>query len=268
MHLPSRFLFDDYEKKGYNYRKYPGGFLMKNYTKILGYIALTAIIAFSTAACGGDDDGGGEGSTSLAGDWYSSRWKETFTFDLNDDGKTGDFEKMADGGWGERGTFSYTKGTFTTIITHVKDDKTKWEWGAPDKENLEESRKYVISGNTLVLNGEHQYVFLPPPDGAEFEGSWYSSEWKETFTFHVAAGTFEKMHDDGYGEKGPFTFTAKQFTTTITHILDEKTDWEWFTFQEWEAAGGVRTEPLTETRGFAITGDKLILNGEHEYTKR
>ena len=37
---------------------------MKNTIKILGIIALVAVIGFSMAACGGDDDGGGSGDSS------------------------------------------------------------------------------------------------------------------------------------------------------------------------------------------------------------
>lgn len=39
---------------------------MKNFSKVLGFIALVAIIGFSMAACGGDDSGG---STSVEGTW-------------------------------------------------------------------------------------------------------------------------------------------------------------------------------------------------------
>jgi hypothetical protein len=45
---------------------------MKNVFKVLGIIALVAVIGFSMAACGGDDDGGGGGGdkkADLVGIW-------------------------------------------------------------------------------------------------------------------------------------------------------------------------------------------------------
>jgi len=48
---------------------------MKNKLKVLGIIALIAVIEFSFIACGGDDDGGGGGvsvPSQLVGEWNSS----------------------------------------------------------------------------------------------------------------------------------------------------------------------------------------------------
>ena len=43
---------------------------MKNFFKLLGIIALVAVIGFSMAACGGDDDSGGSsGTPSFDGIW-------------------------------------------------------------------------------------------------------------------------------------------------------------------------------------------------------
>jgi len=42
---------------------------MKNLFKLLGPIALVAVIGFSFAACKNDDDGGGGASSTLNGTW-------------------------------------------------------------------------------------------------------------------------------------------------------------------------------------------------------
>ncbi|WP_461247712.1 hypothetical protein, partial [Treponema sp. R6D11] len=57
---------------------------MKNFFKVLGVIALVAVIGFSMAACGSyDDDSGGGGSLEgggLSGTWVSDWNGNTITF--------------------------------------------------------------------------------------------------------------------------------------------------------------------------------------------
>jgi len=234
---------------------------MKKCFKVFGIIALTALIGFSLAACDGDNDGGAP--SSLDGSWYSSKWKETFTFDV--DALT--FTKMNDQGWGERGTFTFTAAAFTTTITDITDDGSTWTPWAPPTNDLDKSpvevREYVFSGNNLVLNGEHVYVkVVPKPVLPELNGSWYSSQWEETFTFDVAEGTFTKMKDDGSGEGGTFTGTATAITTIITEVTDDGTTWT-----PWVPPANEPNKSPIETRAYSISGDVLTLNGEHEYVK-
>jgi hypothetical protein len=59
---------------------------MKNFIKLMGVIAVVAVIGFSMAACGGDDDdggggGGGGGGGSISGVWGDgSSHEQTITF--------------------------------------------------------------------------------------------------------------------------------------------------------------------------------------------
>ena len=86
------------------------------------------------------------------------------------------------------------------------------------------------------------------------EGSWHSSVYSETFTFNVAAGTFTKMSDQGWGEGGTFTYTATHFTTTVTQVFDGGS---------WSALA-----PKVETRPYVITNGVLILWGQNVYEKK
>jgi hypothetical protein len=85
---------------------------MKNTFKLLGIIALLAVIGFSMAACGGDD-----GGPSFDGTWvmqsnnnlgYTFKGK-TFTQFDNDDG------------WSYSGTFTYTDTTITFLFPTLDD---------------------------------------------------------------------------------------------------------------------------------------------------
>ena len=95
------------------------------------------------------------------------------------------------------------------------------------------------------------------------EGSWYNAHWTETFTFDVAAGTFTKMSDQSWGERGTFTYTATSFTTTITDITDDGSNWT-----PWTPPAEDPNRSPVEARDYILSGGNLILNGEWVYVKK
>jgi hypothetical protein len=115
----------------------------------------------------------------------------------------------------------------------------------------------VTGGNNITRS--FTVIYIPtviPGDPTAFEGSWYSSRWTETFTFHIAdgVGTFTKMNDEGWGERGTFTCTETTFTCVITEIYD----------------GGSWGEPkpnatLIWPRTYKFEGGSLLINDEHVY---
>jgi hypothetical protein len=125
---------------------------MKSYCKIFGIIALAVIIGFSMTACADD---GGDDLPSLDGSWHiAGEYNETFTFDT----AAGTFTKMDDEGWGERGTFTFTAADFTTIKIEETKDGTTWTDIELSLDDRTETREYVLSGDTLLLNGKHEYT--------------------------------------------------------------------------------------------------------------
>ena len=98
---------------------------------------------------------------------------------------------------------------------------------------------------------------------ADIAGSWYSAQWQETFTFDSTAKTFEKVKDEGWGEKGTYTITTSTFTTTILEIKNELSEFAWIPFNPATVSnGGV------ETRAYNINNNVLLLNGTHIYLKQ
>jgi len=97
------------------------------------------------------------------------------------------------------------------------------------------------------------------------DGHWHNEHWREKFIFVVKEGTFEKLNDDGWGEKGTFTYTGMQFTTTITQIKDQKSNWA---YQSWESHpdGAASGKSPTQTRSYILGRDVLII-GEWVYDK-
>ena len=91
------------------------------------------------------------------------------------------------------------------------------------------------------------------------DGSWHIGDpWYESFNFNVAELTFSKMSDQGWGERGTFVFTASTFTTTITEITDDGSNWTPF------------NDPVknqTEQRTYSFSGNKLLINDEWIYDK-
>jgi hypothetical protein len=224
---------------------------MKNHSMIFGLIAFAAIIIFSITACGGDDTGA---PPSLNGCWHlsSSRYNETFTFDV----ANGTFDKMDDEGWGERGTFTYTATAFTTAIKEKTNDGSVWTpLTKPD-----ETRSYVLGGDTLLISGEWEYKKVKD-NSLLLDGSWHiGAPHNETFTFNMTAKTFEKMNDQHWGEKGTLTCTAASFTTTITHLTDDGENWTPY-------VNDPSKNPVT-MRQYVIDGNTLTLNKYNVYTKQ
>jgi hypothetical protein len=93
-----------------------------------------------------------------------------------------------------------------------------------DLSNGRHSATITVTGGNNI-NRSFTVTYIPvviPGDPAAFEGSWYSVEYTETFTFHIAdgVGTFTKIDDEGWGERGTFTCTETRFTCVITDIYD------------------------------------------------
>ena len=135
----------------------------------------------------------------------------------------------------------------TQTITLNKDDIMKIEKSVQDAFDAPFQTDYEDSG----IIGE------PPP----FEGNWYSSQWQETFTFDMEAKTFSKMRDEGWGERGTFTYTAgynpNTFICTITHITNDGFIWN----------TPAPSAQLVWIRTYSFSGeDKILING-HEYIK-
>jgi len=132
---------------------------MKIYFNFFAFIALAALIVFSVTAC--DNNSGGKDSgvnPLLEGSWYSSVWKETYTFDTAK--KT--FIIMKDSGAGEKGSFTSAEADFTFKTTHTTSDNGS-SWTASPSEK---KRAYSVSGNTLKIN-EQDYIKIttePPTE--------------------------------------------------------------------------------------------------------
>jgi len=102
---------------------------MKKLGKLIGVIALTAVIVFSMAACGGGGDDGGD-TSALSGTWNKSDGCK-FVFNGNS------FTFTMSGNSIYSGTFSVSGSTITFKITD-----------APEKPTC----KYQLSGSTLTLS--------------------------------------------------------------------------------------------------------------------
>jgi hypothetical protein len=118
----------------------------------------------------------------------------------------------------------------------------------------------VTGGNSI--NRSFNVTYIPtviPGDPTAFEGSWYNSNWTETFTFHVAegVGTFTKIKDEGWGERGTFTCTETTFICVITDIYDSGS---------WKLPEPNAT--LIWPRTYKFEGGNLIINDEHVYVPK
>jgi hypothetical protein len=109
---------------------------MKNLFKIIGIIALVAIIVFSMATCGdifGNDDDNGNADSSLNGTWvYSDNSTSTYTYEIT----------FNNGNWE---TFEYEecfKGTYTTSGNKLTMTPTHFLWNGPPEEGIESNRWY------------------------------------------------------------------------------------------------------------------------------
>ena len=142
---------------------------MKNTFKVLGTIALLAVLVFSFASCGEDSNGGGNNTgggggggqdSSLNGTWVArnDRTGEELFVKFNN----GNWEQSYNGGILGNGTYSTNGSSITIITTHVRYEDgrlyTRDElkaMGLTDSE-LEswfytETATYSITGNTLTF---------------------------------------------------------------------------------------------------------------------
>jgi hypothetical protein len=106
---------------------------MKNFFKLMGVIAVIAVIGFSMAACNDGGDGGGnnnnnntDGSGSLSGSYNHESGSMTITFSGSNWSVTG---LVADSG-------TYTVSGTTLNITHK--DGTKETWTIVDATHLKD----------------------------------------------------------------------------------------------------------------------------------
>ena len=113
---------------------------MKNTIKLLGIIALVAVIGFSFAACGSDDDNGGGGKDALDGTTWKHFWEDgsvsAFTFN------SPNFKWTVTTNTGEEqtlysGTYSISDNTLT-LSTQSEGEPIVWS--------------ITISGNTFIVS--------------------------------------------------------------------------------------------------------------------
>jgi len=129
---------------------------MKNFFKLLGIIALVAVIGFSMAACGdngGNNNGSDNVDATIVGKWYDSQTN------ADADGPTGlMFEIKSDGTFIEGGTYPYNNNSYGTKCTTSSGTITTWK-GSDDRA----AAKYSVSGTVLSLTaGEHGWDGITP----------------------------------------------------------------------------------------------------------
>ena len=112
---------------------------MKNFVKLFWTIALTAIIGFSMAACGG---GGDEGNDPLQGTWTSTVEGNKLTFTDNNW-----VWKKSNGSNIGKGTFSQTATQITLDLTNWSPGDDTWDTERHDTGTFD----YVINGKSLTF---------------------------------------------------------------------------------------------------------------------
>jgi len=130
---------------------------MKNTIKVLGIIALAAVIGFSMAACknGTTPTPGGGGDTALNGTWKSG----STTIKLNN----GAIEVTTSHD-NFKGTYVAVGGTITIIITYWQDEGEPWvlvtDIPGYDAADYTTSVTYIVEGNTLIISGELSGTYI------------------------------------------------------------------------------------------------------------
>jgi hypothetical protein len=123
---------------------------MKNTFKVLGIIALVAVIGFSFVACGGDDDGGSSGGTGGGGGGGSSGGISggtvTYPDGIADADKPIDFSFYFDGRVSPLSNFINDPASVT-----ISGDKLTIKLGTPKDEYLAYMTKYYPSS---ISNGD------------------------------------------------------------------------------------------------------------------
>jgi hypothetical protein len=125
---------------------------MKNVFKLIGIIALAAVIGFSMAACGGDDDeGGGSVPSQLVGEWNSSDGRGSIVFKSD-------------------GEIDSLQGYFFFILSSSILRPTSGTIVFGYSEMLGETGRfsYSINGDTMTISNSNFYDF---PDGTYQRGS-------------------------------------------------------------------------------------------------
>jgi len=174
---------------------------MKNVFKVLGIIALVAVIGFSMAACGGDDDGGGGGNTgpsALHATWTNTYNSATYTMTFKADGT---FSSQGTTYPAPDGNYPYTvSGNTITILDENKDTGIKFTFSIS------------ADGNTLTIKDgmgfwqvgwnwrDTDYTKQPGGGGgggdkrAELKGEWLKDGGSNYETIEYAGKDGDKIY--------------------------------------------------------------------------
>jgi len=258
---------------------------MKNVFRILGTIALVAVIGFGVAAC---DDGGGSGggggrsgpNTPLPNNLKNTKWKNGDGYGIEFLETT--FRKYGQWGQGDMTCFSAKEnGKITGKIG------TSNVWQYMDEETI--CTSYTITGNTIVFVGSDTKSWdkllegtwskdVPgtnpgtdpgtdpgtnPGTGGNTDtalnGTWTGDDGDLTFN----NGNFEMS---GF-MKGTYTTTGNNISVTVTHIHGDIAEGElesrWYTKAELIAAGFDDDELdelfFSSTGTYSISGNTLTM---------
>jgi len=159
---------------------------MKNVFKLIGIIAIVAVIGFSMAACGGGDD---EGDTdpALNGTWIIGNQVWKFT--------NGSFITTISGNNVMRGYYTTNNNIITIIVTDIYGGYTLAYGLSPGWYSRNDLKKLGVT------DAEIDELFLPIPEPYSIIGN----------TFIWGDDTYTK--DDGGTDPGPGTGTAPTITT-------------------------------------------------------
>jgi len=131
---------------------------MKNVFKILGVIALAAVIGFGFVSCGGGGGGGGGDGVPLPKNLKNTKWKNGDGYGIEFSEKT--FKKYGQWGAGEMTCFSAKE---NGKITGKLGSSNVWDY--MDEETI--CTSYTITGNTIVFVGSDT-----PSWDKLLEGTW------------------------------------------------------------------------------------------------
>jgi len=129
---------------------------MKKHIHILGRIALLAVLIFSFASCGKDDNGGGQNDP-LNGTWvgyntYDSSQNPTWTFN------NGSFEFVQYAGTvgmeGSKGLYTTDGNSIIIQYTHYRNSDGVWKVDNI-KEGMLFTYTYSVNGNTLSMTDRY-----------------------------------------------------------------------------------------------------------------
>jgi len=250
---------------------------MKITIKILGIIAIAAIIACTMVACGGDDDessntGNENGSNTnpFKGTW-TAQWgdKDNYTYVFGDttfEGTTITTMPAPDNRINTleiKGSYTFTGNAVTVIFTEAKHKVNDGEWEY-DEEYIGESLTLTLSGGKLLLSDLGLEFTKQTGNGNTnvtnpFKGTWTGTvmiqgdpnfpPFPGELTFIFTDTTFEFsnliVNENGsisIKQKGNYSYTAATATTNVTAVDYIRND-------------------VSETNGWASDGDYFNTHG-------